>query len=63
MRDALSSILLVIGFCTCCLVLLLAAAGFGQISGASQTEIDFRAACDAVKGTSVWNGRNWSCLK
>ena len=26
-------------------------------------EVNFRAACDAAKGQTVWNGRNWECLK
>lgn len=29
----------------------------------TQTETDFRAACAAVKGNAVWNGRHWECLK
>ena len=29
----------------------------------SQIEIDFRAACTAVKGNAVYNGRSWECLK
>jgi len=29
----------------------------------TQTESDFRAACAAVKGNAVWNGRHWECLK
>lgn len=29
----------------------------------SQTEIDFRAACTAVKGNAIYNGRHWECLK
>lgn len=27
------------------------------------TESSYRAACSQVKGTVVWNGRNWECLK
>ena len=27
------------------------------------TEADFRAACAAVKGNAIWNGRHWECLK
>lgn len=26
-------------------------------------EVNFRAACDAAKGQTVWNGRHWECLK
>lgn len=29
----------------------------------SQTEINFRSACAEVKGRTVWNGRNWECIK
>jgi uncharacterized membrane protein YqjE len=29
----------------------------------TQAEIDFRAACAAVKGNAAWNGRHWECLK
>lgn len=25
------------------------------------TEVNFRTACDAVKGQTVWNGRYWEC--
>jgi|LauGreDrversion4_2_1035121.scaffolds.fasta_scaffold223826_2 hypothetical protein len=28
-----------------------------------RVETDFRAACAAVKGNAVWNGRHWECLK
>ena len=29
----------------------------------SPTAINFRAACAAVKGNAVWNGRHWECIK
>jgi hypothetical protein len=29
----------------------------------TQAEIDFRAACAAAKGITVWNGRHRECLK
>ena len=29
----------------------------------TQAEIDFRAACAAAKGITVWNSRHWECLK
>lgn len=29
----------------------------------SPNEINFRSACAAVKGSAVWNGRHWECLK
>jgi len=29
----------------------------------SPTELNFRASCEAVKGSVVWNGRHWECLK
>lgn len=41
-------------------VLFFAAAG---VYATSQTEIDFRAACTAVKGNAIYNGRHWECLK
>ena len=28
-----------------------------------QRESQYRAACAAVKGNAVWNGRHWECLK
>ena len=29
----------------------------------TQAEIDFRAACAAAKGITVWNSRHWECIK
>lgn len=29
----------------------------------TQAEIDFRAACAAVNGRTVWNSRHWECIK
>lgn len=29
----------------------------------SPTEINFRAACAAKNGITVWNSRHWECLK
>ena len=29
----------------------------------SPTEINFRAACEAVKGKAAWNGKHWECLR
>lgn len=27
------------------------------------TKINFKAACDAVNGITIWNGREYACLK
>lgn len=32
-------------------------------SAESFAETKFRAACAAVNGNAVWNGRHWECLK
>lgn len=29
----------------------------------NKTETAFKAACSAVNGTTVWNGRSWECIK
>lgn len=29
----------------------------------TQAEIDFRAACAAKNGITVWNSRHWECIK
>ena len=29
----------------------------------TNTEINFRVVCDSVKGQTVWNGKQWECLK
>lgn len=29
----------------------------------SNIESDFRAACDKVHGQTVWNGRQWDCIR
>ena len=32
-------------------------------SWTEKVEASFRAACANVKGTTVWNGKQWECLK
>jgi len=29
----------------------------------SVTETNFRAACASAKGTTVWTGKSWDCIK
>ena len=29
----------------------------------TQAETEFRAACAAVNGRTVWNSRHWECIK
>ena len=34
-----------------------------DVHHSNMVEVNFRAACDAAKGQTVWNGRYWECLK
>lgn len=36
---------------------------FPRPHSSEKTEHDFRAACGAVKGATVWNGHTWVCIK
>lgn len=66
LRQIFSTMLwvLFILFCAACLVVGLAAVMGPASRGAqSPTEASFRAACAAVNGNAVWNGRHWECLK
>jgi len=50
------------------LVIILMVCGVWELSNdtvkvPSNTEVTFRAACDNVKGQTVWNGKNWECIK
>ena len=65
LREAMITILwiLVLLFCVGGVVVAVSAVMPPRGSVMSQTEADFRSACAAVKGSAVWNGRHWECLK
>ena len=53
---------------TTALAVALIVAGFTAImppreQRQTQAEIDFRAACAAKNGITVWNSRHWECIK
>lgn len=65
LRDALSGLAAIFAVLV---VVALIVAGFIAImppreQRQTQAEIDFRAACAARNGITVWNSRHWECLK
>lgn len=65
LRDALSGLAVIFAILV---VVTLIVAGLAAImppreQRQTQAEIDFRAACAAAKGITVWNSRHWECLK
>ena len=68
MSDLRESLLGLAAIFAILVIVALIVVGFGAIMSPpearqSPTEINFRAACTAVKGNTVWNGRHWECLK
>lgn len=65
LREAVITIwwILVLACCVVGIVVGLSAVMPPREVRLSQTEVDFRSACSAVKGNAVWNGRHWECLK
>ena len=65
LREALFGIAAI---CAAALAVALIVVGFNAImppreQRRTQVEIDFRAACAAAKGITVWNSRHWECIK
>ena len=56
-------VVILVPTCAAGLVVVLASIMPPREERKSPTEINFRAACDAAKGTAVWNGRHWECVK
>jgi len=65
LRELLTGLAVILGILTAVTLIVV---GLGAImppreARQSQTETNFRSACAAVKGSAVWNGRHWECIK
>ena len=61
LRDALSGLAVIIALVVVVAFVVVGLATVMQRE--TQAEIDFRAACAAAKGITVWNSRHWECIK
>ena len=59
------AVLFVVTLCCGCFALVYTVVYFSgpQVSTSDRREAKFRTACESVGGKTVWNGRQWECLK